>query len=74
MGKVKRGKYFYLGNNQHVKNERVYFAKGGPTVITKLLAGGMKERRWRIMQMRCMFHVLQQGHPIADFSAMRELL
>jgi hypothetical protein len=74
MGKVKRGEYFYLSNNQHVKNERVYFAKGGPTVITKLLAGGTKERRRKITQMCYMFHVLQQGRPMADFSAMRELL
>jgi hypothetical protein len=44
MGKVKRGEYFYLGNNQYVKNERVYFAKGGPIVIMKLMAGGTKER------------------------------
>ena len=29
MDKIKRSEYFYLGNNKHVKNERVYFAKGG---------------------------------------------
>jgi hypothetical protein len=29
MGKVKRREYFYMGSNQHVKNERVFFAKGG---------------------------------------------
>jgi hypothetical protein len=45
MGKIKRGEYFYLGNNQHVKNERVYFAKGGETIVTKVLAGVTKERR-----------------------------
>jgi hypothetical protein len=33
MGKVRRGEHYYLGTNQHVKNERVFFAKGGQTII-----------------------------------------
>jgi hypothetical protein len=44
MGKMKRGEHFYLGNNQHVKNERVFFAKGGQTIVTNVLAGVTKER------------------------------
>jgi hypothetical protein len=40
MGKVKRGKYYYLGSNQHVKYERVFFAKGGLIVAMKLMVGG----------------------------------
>jgi hypothetical protein len=59
MGKMKHGEYFYLGKNQHVKNERVYFAKGGQTIVMKVLAGVTKERRLKVMQMRCLFHVLQ---------------
>jgi hypothetical protein len=74
MGKIKCGKYFYLRNNQHVKNERVYFAKGGETIVTKVLAGMTRERCLKVMQMRCMFHVLSQGRPMADFTVMRELL
>jgi hypothetical protein len=74
MGKIKRGEYFYLRNNQHVKNERVYFAKGDETIVTKVLVGVTKERRLKVMQMRCMFHVLSQGRPMADFTAMRKLL
>jgi hypothetical protein len=74
MGKIKRGEYFYLGNNQHVKNERVYFAKGGETIVTKVLAGVTRERRLKVMQMCCMFDVLSQGQPMADFIVMRELL
>jgi hypothetical protein len=74
MGKVRRGEYYYLGTNQHVKNERVFFAKGGQTVITKVLAGVTKEKRRKVVQMRCCFHVLQQGRPMADYSAMQDLL
>jgi hypothetical protein len=35
--KVKHGEYFYLGSNQHVKSERVFFAKKGQTIVTKIL-------------------------------------
>ena len=28
MTKVKRGEYYYLGSNLHVKKEHVYYAKG----------------------------------------------
>jgi hypothetical protein len=38
MGKIKCGECFYLGNNQYVKNERLFFAKGA-----KLLS----RRCWR---------------------------
>ena len=34
--KVRRGEYYYVGTNQHVKDERVFFAKGFQTVITKI--------------------------------------
>jgi hypothetical protein len=74
MGKVRRGEYYYLGTNQHVKNERVFFAKGGQTIITKVLAGVSKERRRKIIQFRCCLQVLQQGRPMADFTAMQNLL
>lgn len=74
IGKVRRGEYYYLGSNQHVKNERVFFAKGGETVITKVLAGVTKERRLKAVQFKCCLQVLQQGRPMADFTSMQELL
>ena len=74
MGKVRRGEYYYLGSNQHVKNERVFFAKGGQTVITKVLAGVTKERRRKVIQFRCCLQILAQGRPMADYSAMQTLL
>jgi hypothetical protein len=49
MGKVKHEEYFYLGSNQHVKNERVFFAKGGQTIVMKVLAGMTKESWLKVM-------------------------
>ena len=42
MEKVKRDKYYYLGSNQYIKNERVFFAKGSPTMVMKLMVGGLR--------------------------------
>jgi hypothetical protein len=57
-----------------VKNERVFFAKESQTIVTKVLARVTKEHRLKVMQMRCLFHVLQQGRPMADFTILHELL
>jgi hypothetical protein len=57
-----------------VKNERVFFAKGGQTIIQQVLKGITKERKCKTMQMKCVFHVMTQGWPMADFSAMQDVL
>lgn len=57
-----------------MKNEQVLFAKGGQTIITNVLARVTKERQLKVMQIRCLFHVLQEGRPMADFTAVWELL
>jgi hypothetical protein len=74
MGKVRRGEHYYLGTNQHVKNECIFFAKGGQTIIQQVLKGVTKERKWKTIQMKCVFHLMTQGQPMADFSAMQDLL
>lgn len=60
MGKVRRGKYYYyyFGTYQHVKNECVFFANGGQTVINKVLFGITKERTKKIVQFQVCMHIL----------------
>ena len=57
-----------------MKNEKLFFAKGSQIIVTKVLAGMTKEWRLKVIQMKCLFHVLKQGRPMADFTAMWELL
>jgi hypothetical protein len=33
IGKVKRGEFYYLAINQHIKNERIFYAKGGDSIV-----------------------------------------
>jgi hypothetical protein len=39
IGKMKHGEFYYLGTNQHVKNERIFYAKGGYLIVQKLAVG-----------------------------------
>jgi hypothetical protein len=39
-----------------------------------VLKGIAKERKQKIVQMKCIFHVMTQGRPMADFSAMQDVL
>ena len=34
--KVKRNEYYYLGNNKHVKNQRIFYVKEGDSIVQKL--------------------------------------
>jgi hypothetical protein len=73
MAKVKRGEYYYLGSNQHVKNERVYYAKGGETILQKLEARVVLERRKKLVQMKLLLHLLMQGRPMTDYVSAEKL-
>jgi hypothetical protein len=73
MAKVKRGEYYYLGSNQHVKNERVYYAKGGETILQKLEARVVWERRKKLVQMKLLLHLLMQGRPMTDYVSAEKL-
>jgi hypothetical protein len=74
MGKVWRGEHYYLGSNQHVKNEWIYFTKGGQTIVQRVMQGVTKERKRKVLQLKALFHVLSQGRPMADITAMQDLL
>lgn len=58
MAKVKKGEYYYLGSNQHVKNKRVYHAKEEEIILKKLEAGIVMERCKKLVQMKILLHLL----------------
>lgn len=74
MGKIWHGEYYYLVTCQHVKTERVFFAKGGDTVAQQLMLGISKERKLNTIQLKCLFTILSQGRPMCDYVAMEVLL
>ena len=34
--KVKKGDFYFLSTNVHVKNEKIYFSRGGDTVLQQV--------------------------------------
>jgi hypothetical protein len=74
MGKVRRGEDYYLDSNQHVKKERIYFAKGGQTIVQCVIQGVSKECKHKVVQMKSLFHLMLLRRPMADFTTMQDLL
>jgi hypothetical protein len=74
-GNVRKGDFYFLSTNQHVKNENIYFARGGSaTVLQQLATGVVQERCKKLVQFHLLFHLLSIGCPITDFSNSKELL
>jgi hypothetical protein len=73
MAKVKKGEYYYLGSNQHVKNERIYYAKDGETILQKMGAGIVIEWHRKLVQMKLLLHLLIQGRPMSDYVSIQQL-
>jgi hypothetical protein len=71
--KVKKGEYYYLGQNQYIKNERIYYARVGKTILDKVAAGVTQERKRKMVQFCTMLHLLSQGWPMADSTASIDL-
>jgi hypothetical protein len=71
--KLKKGEYYYLGQNQHIKNKQIYYARAGESILDKVAAGFTQERKKKMVQFRTMFHLLKLGCPMHDYSACQEL-
>ena len=71
--KVKKGNFYFLSTNVHVKNERIYFSRGGDTVLQQVAQGVVQERKRKEVQFRLLFHVFSLGRPMTDFAASKVL-
>jgi hypothetical protein len=75
--RVKKGKFYYVSTNQHIKNERVYYARRGAvgeTIIQQVAYGTMRERRCKLVQFQIVFWLLEHGRPMNDYEAIQELM
>jgi hypothetical protein len=57
-GGVKKGEHYFLATNQHVKNEKRYFARVGETIAVQFAHGAVKERKRKLVQFRLLFWIL----------------
>ena len=72
-GTMKKDDHYFLMTNQHVKNERVFFARVGETIAQQVAQRAAQERQHKLVEFRLVFWILSQGCPMTDFEACREL-
>jgi hypothetical protein len=58
MGKVKHGEFYNLGINQLAKNKKIFYAKGGDSMVQKLAVGVVQEWRKKMVQFKTIFVIL----------------
>jgi hypothetical protein len=70
---MKRNEYYYLGNNQHVKNKRIFYVKGGDSIVQKLAIVVVQERKRKMVQFKIVFVIFLRGRPMSDYIAQKAL-
>jgi hypothetical protein len=66
---------FYMALDcTHFKNEVLFLARGQDTVLEQIIAGTTLERKKKLVQFACVFILLRDGQPMADYSSMRDLM
>ena len=70
---MKKGEYYYLGQDQYIKNEQIFYARASETILDKVAASVTQERKRNMVQFCTMLHFLSQRQPMADFIASKDL-
>jgi len=66
-------KYSICPTNSHVKNKKLFAAKGLDMVAIQLESGGKVEREKNYIQFVAIWHLFKQGHPMMDFEGLKGL-
>jgi hypothetical protein len=69
---VKKGGEYIAKDYAHLKNMKLYAQKGSKFVLAQVNKP-IKEGNRKVVQMKCIFHVLFHGHPMLDFESFNEL-
>jgi hypothetical protein len=75
MSRVKVGEHYFLKSNAYVIDEKFYFAKGLEAVLEQITHGATQflDKRKKIMQFVLIFHLLNHGHPMIEYTIMQTL-
>jgi hypothetical protein len=61
--KLKKGEYYYLGQNQHIKNEQIYYTRAGESILDKVVVGFIQDRKKKMVQFPPCFICLSLAAP-----------
>jgi hypothetical protein len=73
-GVAKKGEFYMALDCTHLKNEVLFLARGQDTVLEQIVAGTTLERKKKLVQFACVFILLRDGRPMADYSGMMDLM
>ena len=62
-----------LRHNQHMKNEGIYYARAGESILEKIDVGLTQERKKKMVQFCTMFYLLTLSHPMRDYTTCQDL-
>ncbi len=65
------GDHYFLPTNFHVANEELYFSKGFKTLLQQITHGAIQvDKKTKIVQFDLIFHLLNYGHFVRDYTTM----
>lgn len=70
--KVKKGEYYFISDNAHVKNEHTYFAFGKDSILQQVIASISIEKK-KLVQFTLLFHLLSHDRPMIDYKESQKL-
>lgn len=70
---LEQGRFIIKTYCLHAKNERLYNSLGHDSVVDLVCIIQLSERRREFVQFASIFWLLREGHPMADFRALRDL-
>ena len=71
--KVKKNEYYYIGQNQHIKNKQIYYARIGETIVEKVAVGLIQECKKKDGSILHHVPSLILGWPICDYTTCQDL-
>lgn len=71
--KIKAGQHYFIQTNAHVKNEKLYASRPRDGVRKQVVAQSTLERKKKLVQFKCLYHVLSRGRPMTDYEALQTL-
>jgi hypothetical protein len=69
-----KGEFFTALDCIHLKNEVLFLATGRDIVLEQIVAGETLERKKKVIQFACIFILLRDGRPMADYGDMKDLM
>jgi hypothetical protein len=70
---VKKGDWYYSKDSMHSKNYKLFVSRNHESIASQVAKGVVGEKGRKVVQFATMLHLLQQGHPMLEYEALKHL-